>query len=107
MTKGRSSDESATYTQDKNIGILKVHESGTEVTDLVREHDIFDGKFLPLQEQVRWYGNSRSQALKGTRDGKCQVEEIARRGEVGQGYFEGCCSKKVLKPAARQAPGRP
>lgn len=50
------------YTQAQIIGILKEHEAGVKVADLVRKHGGIGAKLLPLEVEVRRHGGVGSQA---------------------------------------------
>jgi|SRR5215212_6883636 len=90
------------YTKEQIIGILKEHEAGIKVADLVRKHG--------YRSKASIGGSQSTAVCRGRKQSGCASWRVSMHGcssgwlkaEQEQGVASGCTRKKVVRPAARK-----
>jgi hypothetical protein len=94
------------YSEEQITTILKQGEAGLGTAELCRQHGITEQTYLPVESEVRWDGQRRSQETEAAGGGEPEAEACGGGFDFGQPCAERCAFKKLVEPAGLRAAAR-
>ena len=94
------------HSEEQIITILKQGEAGLAHSGVVSAARHHGADLLPLEGEVRWDGQRRSQETEAAGGREPEAEACGGRFDFGQPCSEGCAFKKLVEPAGLRAAAR-
>jgi len=82
------------YTQEQIIGILKAHEAGAKVADLVRKHGISEQSFYRWKSKYGGMEVSDAKRLKELEQENSRLKKLLAEAELDKAMLKDVLSKK-------------
>ena len=82
------------YTEEKIIGILKEHEAGAKVADLMRRHGISEQSFYRWKSKYGGMEVSEAKRLKELEQENARLKKLLAEAELDKAMLKDVISKK-------------
>jgi putative transposase len=82
------------YTQEQIIGILKAHEAGAKVADLIRKHGISEQSFYRWKSKYGGMEVSDARRLKELEQENTRLKKLLAEAELDKAMLKDVLSKK-------------
>ena len=82
------------YTQEQIIGILKAHEAGAKVADLIRKHGISEQSFYRWKSKYGGMEISDAKRLKELEQENTRLKKLLAEAELDKAMLKDVLSKK-------------
>lgn len=82
------------YTQEQIIGILKAHEAGAKVADLIRKHGISEQSFYRWKSKYGGMEISDARRLKELEQENSRLKKLLAEAELDKAMLKDVLSKK-------------
>ena len=82
------------YTQEQIIGILKAHEAGAKVADLIRKHGISEQSFYRWKSKFGGMEVSDAKRLKELEQENSRLKKLLAEAELDKAMLKDVLSKK-------------
>lgn len=82
------------YTQEQIIGILKAHEAGAKVADLIRKHGISEQSFYRWKSKYGGMEVSDTKRLKELEQENSRLKKLLAEAELDKAMLKDVLSKK-------------
>lgn len=82
------------YTQEQIIGILKAHEAGAKVADLIRKHGISEQSFYRWKSKYGGMEVSDAKRLKELEQENSRLKKLLAEAELDKAMLKDVLSKK-------------
>ena len=83
------------YTEEQIIGILKAHEAGAKVADLVRQHGISEQSFYRWKSKFGGMEVSEAKRLKELETENARLKKLLAEAELDKAMLKDVLSKDV------------
>jgi putative transposase len=82
------------YTEEQIIGILKAHEAGAKVSDLIRQHGISEQSFYRWKSKFGGMEVSEAKRLKEVEAENARLKKLLAEAELDKAMLKDVLSKK-------------